>query len=297
MKVYLTPPSHLSKGIHRVADALKLYAPADIQVVDTLPEADLRVIHTIGWAGMGEAMAACPDYAIFQYCVASTEDGNLRHWAQDVWQEAKLVASYYPLQEELHQVGLKGLADLCRFYLTPLGVDTAIFKPRPIPTHAGYLVGTSGYVAETECIREWAEVCYQQQAQQFHLGPSFGWGDAVYRVPGWSGLTDTALAMEWSDCQFVSGLRRTEGFELPAAEGLCCGARPVLFDRPHHRRWFEDRAIYIQETDYADVVRQLREVVTDPYPIVMSEEIAWAAERFSWERMAAGFWQRLVEEV
>ena len=55
---------------------------------------------------------------------------------------------------------------------------------------------------------------------------------------------DKTLAKYYSQCEFVSGLRRIEGFELPVIEGLLCGARPICFDIPDYRHWFDKLGFY-----------------------------------------------------
>lgn len=297
LRCHVWAPEHLSRAVHRIVAALTQYAPPEIQVVPRGEPADHRVIQTIGWAGLGEAMGMVPTYSIFQLCRETSENGSIRRWAEDVWQEATVVASYYPLEEELHAAGLKGLAEKCRFYLTPLGVDTAVFKPTAVeaPGQRMYLVGTSGYVAESECVGEWTAVARRMNRSTFHLGPQLPChGPNDWRVEG---EPDSVVAVNWAACRYVSGLRRTEGFELPAAEGLCCGARPVLFDRTHHRMWFGEHAEYIQEGHPALVEAQLMELVAEPYRPVTPDEIAWARRQFSWETMARGFWAKVVERA
>lgn len=107
-----------------------------------------------------------------------------------------------------------------------------------------------------------------------------------------TGLTDISLSDLYSRCEFVSGLRRTEGFELPMAEGLLCGARPVTFDRPHYRRWFGSMADYVQESARDGVVDQLTALFrSGPRPVTPLER-EFAVELFSWERVVRGFWER-----
>ena len=271
--VAVHPPT-LSQGIFRVARALEAYAPSGVRCVPTWAGADLVLIHTIGITGMAEACASVKDYAIFQYCL-KTGGGSADEW-HEVWCGARLVSSYYDLDFG------EGVA----FHRTPLGVDTDVF--RPCTCAPQFLVGTSGYVADQECLGEWGVVAAGRG--HFHLGP-----DGVVGAPGVTyanGVPDGELAKRWSRCRFVSGLRRVEGFELPAYEGLACGARPIMFDREDARHWMGEHAYYIRES--APIVAQLQQIVQVP-PVPVSEaERQWVKDTFSWARFAAEWWARVL---
>ena len=92
----------------------------------------------------------------------------------------------------------------------------------------------------------------------------------------------------------MSGLRRIEGFELPAAEGLLCGARPIMFDRPHYRDWFNKWAIFIPEGNREEVLQSLIDVFQQEYRPVTLEEIAEARQLFDWQSIINGFWRYII---
>ena len=281
--VAVHPPT-LSQGIFRVARALETYAPSGVRCVPTWAEADLVLIHTIGIAGMAEAIGSVKDYAIFQYCTGRTGGGSPDEW-RNIWRCAKLVSSYYELTAAPWEVGNFGSIN---FHRTPLGVDTDVF--RPCTCAPQFLVGTSGYVADQECLGEWGVVAAGRG--HFHLGP-----DGVVGAPGVTyanGVPDGELAKRWSRCRFVSGLRRVEGFELPAYEGLACGARPVMFDREDARHWMGEHAIYVREAGGAELIASLREVVGARCPPVTEAERQWVKDTFSWARFAAEWWARVL---
>lgn len=113
-----------------------------------------------------------------------------------------------------------------------------------------------------------------------------------YSVTFSKDCSDKELAPYYSTSQYVSGLRRTEGFELPAVEGLFCGARPILFDTPNYRQWYEPFGIFIYEGSRQEVIEQLINIFQGPYQPVTEEEIAVAQGRFDWQRIIGGFWER-----
>jgi glycosyltransferase involved in cell wall biosynthesis len=176
--------------------------------------------------------------------------------------------------------------DFPNFYHAPLGADPVVFRPWPsVPRNTPLF--TSGYVAEAEAVRECEEATRRLGLKMFHLGPDLGFKPHVR----WrNGINDAILSQIYAQCQFVAGLRRIEGFELPAVEGLFCGARPVMFDAPHYRRWFEDLATFIPEGDFEQVVRSLEHVLQNESGLTV-EQYQLARERFDWANLVPPFWQ------
>jgi glycosyltransferase involved in cell wall biosynthesis len=108
------------------------------------------------------------------------------------------------------------------------------------------------------------------------------------------GLRDIELAEFWSQCSFVAGLRRIEGFELPALEGLMCGARPIMFDAPHYRRWFGEHAEYVPEVGAEELVDHLTHVMERPVRVVSAAERVEVLRKFNWKDLCERFWEALV---
>ncbi len=128
----------------------------------------------------------------------------------------------------------------------------------------------------------------------FHLGPNVRRDP---RITCWQGMDDKALAKIWASCDYVSGLRRTEGFEFPAVEGLICGARPVLFDRRHYQTWYGELAEYVPESSRPEVIDSLEGLFRSPYRPVTESEQAEAARRFGWPWLCHDFWKRCLDHV
>jgi len=286
-------PPHLSRGIHRVAHALTRYAPPSVHVVPTWDEADHVLLHVVGWEDVERCVDTLRDagrtVSIFQYCLLTTSQRNLQEWWR-VWAKCQVVVSYYDLA---YLCSFRSL-DLdypgtVNFLHTPLGVDTTVFKPCGCGKQ--FVVGTSGTVAGSECLNEWAEVASSSPLGHFHLGPAEAFAPEYRpRVTAQTGMGDVELAKRWSRCVYVSGLRRGEGFELPAYEGLACGARPVMFNRVDARGWLGSAAEYIEEGSDGAVIDQLRALLTRPARPVTAEERAWAAATFRWETLARKWW-------
>lgn len=285
-------PGSLSRGIHRVAAALAMSRPSWATVVQSPEQSDVQIVHVIGHGSLDVAALRNRDYALIQYCLRTTEDARPEAWAPH-WVGAKLVWSYYDLPA-YHDEWPGSPVPTFNFYHAPLGVDGGTFQPERRGTKQ-YIVGTSGYVAATESIRECVRAAQRAGGGTLHLGPDLDVGPTVAYIRG---VTDADLANYWSRCRYVSGLRRIEGFELPAVEALACCTRPVLYDVPCYRDWFQDHAVYIQQGPAEQVEDALFEVFSSRrQEDVSASERAVVIKKFSWEVIARGFWERLESAV
>ncbi len=262
----------------RVADALEFYAPDTVEVVNRLEDADLAVSHVIG----PDQTSPIPE-AVIQYC-AYTADQNFDKW-HERWMKARLVWSYYDLPALAGRNGFP-------FYYAPLGVDVAFTDDFFETGRDGIL--TSGYVSGpgAEAIEEVATIATMLEIPIRHLGPSDVQGCQL-KLHSILGVSDQELAKYYRACKWVSGLRHVEGFELPVIEGLCCGARPIVFDRPDMRQWYDGHAVFIPESSGHQLMLHLLDVLGEPPEPVSRDERLWAAHRFDWEPIATEFWERL----
>jgi hypothetical protein len=209
-------------------------------------------------------------------------------WA-DIWDAARCVWSYYDLRRWSDDDGVPfTLGD--RFYHAPLGVDAETFA-RPSTYNRRYVVCSSGRAWLTESARECSLAAFALDRQSLHLGPRFKSRPWVTSV---SGVTDDELADLYGQSEFVSGLRRVEGFELPVIEGVLCGARPVCFDQPHYRTWFGEFAEFITEGRRTEVLASLTDLFRSGARPVTNHERALVTERFDWGRLMRGFWERVL---
>ena len=238
MKVYVDPPKHMSQAMFRVARALKQYAPLDVRIVLDPKEADYQVLHVIGPDALLYRSEARATVAI-QYCFISAGFEAHRDAWIDWWKQQRLVWSYYDLSPYVPWP---------RMYYAPMGIEPATFKLQRGSRDVGAM--TSGYVTGpgAEAIEEVGLAAAKHGMSILHLGPVPETRDKSPMVtpPGWMnlhGVSDHVLAEAYGRSRWVSGLRHVEGFELPALEGLACGARPVLFDRPEMRAWFKGHGV------------------------------------------------------
>lgn len=307
MKVFLSPHIGLhSRAMIRVERALHRYKPHDIDIVHNPLDADLIVLHVIGFDSIERAQTYNRPYAAIQYCVKSTEYTSEIEW-KPFWDKAQLVWSYYDLSPYVE-----------RFYYAPLGVDEVFFhigtyspligqefRPRKVKLGLGlkgderpYVV-TSGFVSgpRAEPIFEVWEAAYMCGLDVKHIGPTYVSGIepsdvSMPHVSCYFDIPDERLAMIYSGARWVSGLRYGEGFELPAAEALACGTLPVVFDQPAMRKWYDGLATFILENTGESLTKDLARVFKSGVECNASRDII--RERFSWETIARGFWERLL---
>lgn len=293
MRVYVNPPSGLSRAMDRVAIALnETAASMGFEVTKHPGQADIVFVHTIGYPDTVDYVerikAEGKKYVIIQYCLRSTQEPNTEKWLP-IWRDALAVWSYYDLPNEIAQDGHS--ADGINFVITPLGAYDK-FRPWAVPKAAAIL--TSGYVAESETVNEAAEASRRVGEKMVHLGPKEHFPNLGDHVGFLFNVNDGILSQAYARCKYVAGLRRGEGFELPAVEGLLSGARPICYDRPHYRKWFDKWAVFIPEGSAEEVTNALEAVFREPYREVTKEEIAEAKEFFSWNRITTQVWAALL---
>ena len=288
MKVHVTQPPE-SRGIERVARALIRFVPSHLNLVSDWRNADLVVLHVIGRQDAVYRQAERlrmhgKRYAVIQYCVRSTMRPNTSGWVE-LWENAALVWSYYDLPALCAADGT--IADF-PFYHAPLGADAAVFRIMNRETRP-LIIATSGLSWLSESVKEATRAAWAMGRRTFHIGPNLKRSGIFYS----DGIDDRALAMALNRCEFVAGLRRTEGFELPAVEGLLCGARPICFDRPHYRQWYEPWAVFIPEGSREEVFSALVSVFEGRARSVSNGERRHAAAFFDWRVIVRGFWDQV----
>lgn len=298
MRAFVYADPKLSGAMYRVAIALERWAPEELTITRQADTADIVVLHVIGYpeteAAVDYLRARGQRYAIMQYCLRSTQEPNTAAWV-DIWQGAEEIWSYYNLDELLREDGLEVSASLPGgFYYAPLGANLERFEPMPTMGER-YVVLTSGYVAESECVGECFEAARRVGRRVYHLGPEAEMlAISGPHVDYGLGITDDELARAYSRSDYVAGMRRCEGFEMPAAEGLLCGARPIMLDRPHYRAWFDDFAVFVPEIAPDLLTDSLAAIFANDVTPLTRVELEAARARFNWQPLVEKFWRRAL---
>jgi hypothetical protein len=287
IKAYIQVP-YESFTLVQIRNDIRDHSLNTMTEVLTQEEADVVLLYVIGkrdhiarevhrLKGMGKKVV------LLQCALRSTRDPDTMAWI-DIWREADLVWSYYDLKQLLKDDGHRATFN---FYHSPLGVNK-VFKQHGV--NKEYAIVTNGEFFEAESYHEIWTAAEMAGVEVMHIGKVFDYYEAVTYIP--HGGNRPRMSGYFSQCHYVSGLRRKEGFELPAAEGLVCGARPVLYDRPHYRKWFGDLAEYIPEEKPAEVIKNLVRLFSQPVRTVMPAEIEEARQRFDWQNITDELWRR-----
>lgn len=290
--VYTHPTGLFSPAMTRIANALAAHCPAGVSIVGDHSVADVVVLYVIG----RDAIKATRKmrergqrYVVIQCCL-KTSGANIEEWAE-CWVGADFVWSYYDLSIPAEELGFT-------FYYSPLGIDAAFRESSSNGMPRRRRVVTTGTVAGHcgEAIEEVWQAAGRAGVETLHVGPP-PMGIVAPIAPGEriQGVSDATLAHLFATSQWVSGLRRVEGFELPAAEGLACGARPIMFDQAAVRYWYGGSAEKIPDgNDRITTTHDLDEIFSAPYNPVTDEERDAALRLFNWEEICSGFWHLVV---
>lgn len=293
VKVYLSPTGTYSRAMVRVANALEHYKPSWVEIVKSPRRADLLILHVISQDAIGftnSILNSGKRCAIIQYCL-KTAGGDISLW-QNLWQSVDLVWSYYTLDLDIDTF----------YYYAPLGLDNE-FGRHPGQRHRERAIITTGYVSGpgAEAIEEVWQAARHCDITTYHIGPRNVTGiknqSLASGVRFCHNIPDSSLATLYSRVQWVSGLRYIEGFELPALEGLACGARPLLFDQSDLRQWYVNHAIYLPELCGDSLVESLIGVMSkDPTPVTDIERRE-ILNTFDWSKICKSFWRHLLSSI
>lgn len=285
MKVFTMVDGWLGYVFHRIDKALHDWAPADIEWVETPQEADVQIVHIIGKGELKNIQNK--NYVVIQYCyhtqdIPPTDDG-----LRPLWENAVLVSSFHDFKEYHSNWDFD-------FFGMPLGADDSVFFHLGEKLRAKEIL-TTGYVAGTESLEEVFGACQSSGFKMVHLGRDFGWSQETFRHNDW--VPDDELCKLYNSVSYTGCLRRVEGFEAPAIEGLMCGARPITFDLSTYR-WYHKYAVVIKDTNPKDIQEKLAYILTNRIRLpVTKEEIEEVKQKFSWSVLIPEFWNKIKEAM
>lgn len=257
-------PYRPSLAINRIEAALRQYAPESVEWVEP-EEAELIIFPVIGRHDQTtrkaqQLLSEGRKYAVIQLALKSTRNPDPADWLE-LWAGAAIVWSYYALPRKFN------------FYHAPLGADANIWYPLHIQRE--YMVGTTGSYTRTECLWEVEKAARMTDNRMLKIRAD----------------SDAEMNKQYNLCSFISGLRTKEGFELPAIEGMLAGARPILFDTPTFRQWYDGVAEFIPEGNMLATMNQLIALFRrGPVPVTGIER-RYAMIRFDWKWIIGGFWE------
>lgn len=213
----------------------------------------------------------------------SSKNPKAKDWIQ-IWKSAYMVWSTYDLRYACLE---EGLNQWFGFYYAPFGVSEDFIEPVTGQSR-DYKVLTCSKSYLTESVKDCHDAVRLTGHKMAHLGEVY-----ADDIDSYNGLTDRQVAELYARCDFVSGLRRQEGFEFPAAEGIMQGARPILFNYPDYFQWYRDIGVYVPDVPREQLTEILASLFKAEIPALTEEEIQGARELFSWERIIGGLWTKI----
>lgn len=281
VKVFLTPQRD-ARCLKRIETALREHLPSHLEITEEYGKADLHVMYIIGRHDhrTREAQKLLSDgkrYAVIQIVLGSCRNPDPADW-QELWGGADVVWSYYDLPGDFN------------FYRAPLAAEPKMFYKEDIEKE--YQVGCQSDDFKRECVGElqFALWYVRKEKRGAHVGTNF---NSNPLVDYYQNISDDEMRTLYNKCKWFSCLRRKDGFEMPAVEALMCGVRPIMFDQPYFRHWFDGLAWFIPEGSPQNVAASLMGVLKhDPKPVA-PEEIEETRRRFNWKQIVEGFYARL----
>jgi hypothetical protein len=101
------------------------------------------------------------------------------------------------------------------------------------------------------------------------------------------------VAKRLSMSKYANALREEEGFELMGIEGLLCGARPIYYDLPCYRHWFDGIGEFISP-DPVKTEGDLVNLFSRPPREVTLKEKYEVINMFNWRRVCDNMWDIIL---
>jgi hypothetical protein len=273
MKIYEELNKDFGRAFIRISKAFHDYAPECIEFVDSPDKADVNLIHSLG-SGELQFMSR-PNKVIVQHCYLTGSSEYTKYW-----KDSLLTVSFH---------NLKLYTDIdFNFLSIPWGVEPSVFSRTE--KEKDNLVFTTGHVAETENIDKVYDAVKYLNTFMIHTGENFKWDSTYYKYHMY--MDDEKFAHLLNRTKYTVGLRSIEGFEMHCAEGLFCGARPIV-PKLDTYRWYDGLCHYIDMDK--DIVEQLIIIFSGEFIPLTFDEYREAHERFSWVSIMSQFYDRLLK--
>lgn len=261
----------------------KTYAPNRIKFVDNPQHADLQIVDITRLSD--KANIKCDKYIVFMHCFGEWSEENPMLY-YDLFDNAQMVYSHLNLAQIFKELDEKN-----KFVRGPWGCSPDKWMKHPALTNDEFIILNTGEIAETEGIKECVVASEKMGKRMIHVGKSLQYSNSSYSNV--SNISVAELKDLYNRSKFVSALRRFEGFEKPAIEGLLCGCRPICFDTPLYRFWYGDLARYVNEGSEKDTCEEILNVFNTVDDPVTDEERQRAIDKFGWKTVSINFWDEL----
>ncbi len=260
----------------------KGYAPIKYEFIEEPNDADFQILDITRISD--KYYLKCDKYVLFFHTFGEWAEEDPSQY-YDLFKNAMLVYSHIDLAP------IYPLINGSKFMIGPWGSQPDVWFKKGEIKNDTYQILCTGEIAETEGIRECVTACDTLQSKMLHVGHDFRFTNPSYI--NMNNLSNNAMNEVYNRSKWVSALRRIEGFEKPAIEGLLCGARPICFDTQLYRYWYGDLARYVKEGTEQETYEDILRVMKEEYSPVTPEEMEKAIKKFAWFYVAKRFWERV----
>lgn len=277
MRIYEHTDKDFGRAFKRISQAFRTYFPNTEWVIN---DPDIEIVQVVGKVEYDylTSKKSLNNIIMHQQCLFTTHI-SLEKWIE-LWKQCKLVMSFHNLY--------KYTKEKFNFLLSPLGAEPDTF---PISTlQRQYTVFSTGHVAEPECLDNVFDACVITNKKMFHTGENFGWNSSHYQFLDY--MTDSWYCNLLQKVKYITGLRKTEGFEMACIEGAMTGAVPIILDLPTYS-FYKDFGIYINPSK--NITEQLVNIFNSEYKPLSAEQITYIRNEFSWKKICGEIYKRLCQ--
>lgn len=264
----------------------KSYAPIKYEFIKDSNVADFQILDITRISD--KYYLRCDKYILFFHTFGEWAEEDPSEY-YELFKNAMLVYSHIDLAP------MYPMIEKNKFMLGPWGTQPDLWFKKEHLKNDTYQIFCTGEIPSTEGIRECIAACDSLHKKLLHVGYDFNYRN--YSYTNRNNLSANEMNEEYNNSKWVSALRRIEGFEKPAIEGLLCGARPICFDTPLYRYWYGDLARYVKEGTEQETYEDILRVMKNEYAPVTKEEMERAIKKFAWFYVAGNFWKRIGETI
>ncbi len=249
------------------------FAPSDVEFVDNKEDSDIQIVHVVG-SGEYDVIKSCSRPVIWHQCYKTSGrfDWDL------LWEKALLTVSFHYLPSYTNKK--------FNFLHLPLGYDDSLFYPREDFSSRPKNAFVTGHVMDTECIGVIYKACERAGYTLFHTGENFNLGSNYVYL---SYMPENVYAeFLGRNIRYVFGLRRIEGFEIAALEGIASGAVGIVPNEDSYL-WYDGLASMIS-TESPNLEENIYNILKNDMNFQINRnKLAY----FTWDFVINKFWKTI----
>jgi len=277
--------------MERIRTAFIRYRPKDVTFASSLMGDPIHILH---WMGQNprqhtkrdEACMSVATLPVTKKYIVIAHIGNPHYPQHDINYQKLLAGALKVITFDRRILGYKG----SNIIETPWGYEPNIFFKHPCLKT--YKILCTGYVADSEGIDACWDACGKLSSKLCHVGGKLPEVKEGRWYDRFEGISDQEMRRLYNSSEYVSGMRREGGFELPVIEGYACGCQPIVFDQPTMRKYYSDFALFVPNVPRYELTKHLVKLLLPRKSIKPDPEIL---KRFRWKTVMAKVWTQILE--